>query len=95
MPVRFGGEEIVVLMPHSRLANAQALAERLRKRVAAFSFLIDGQNLETEAINCTISIGITEMTAKTGAAEDLLRLADKALYRAKSRGRNRVESFLN
>jgi len=95
MPVRFGGEEIVVLMPNTQLLNAHVLAERLRKRVAAFSFIIDGQNLETDEINCTISVGLTEMTKKTSDAEDLLRLADKALYRAKSEGRNRVVSTLN
>lgn len=95
MPVRFGGEEIVVLMPNTQLGNAHALAERLRKRVAGFSFLIDGQNLETVEITCTISIGLTAMTDKTGAAKDLLRLADKALYRAKRGGRNRVVSLVN
>ena len=95
MPVRYGGEEIVVLMPNTRLDNGHALAERLRQRVAGFSFLIDGRNLETVEINCTISIGLTAMTEKTGAAQDLLQLADKALYRAKRGGRNRVVSLVN
>jgi two-component system cell cycle response regulator len=47
-----------------------------------------------EEINCTISVGITEMTGKTSDAEHLLRLADKALYHAKHGGRNRVVSIL-
>lgn len=79
---RSGGEEFIVLLPHTRLDKALMVAERIRTSLA--STIIDP--LPTAV---TVSLGVAEIApGETGDA--LLRRADKALYEAKSAGRNRV-----
>ena len=79
---RFGGEEFVVLMPTTDLANATAIAERIRAAIA---------ELQTELLlePITASFGVVERLAGE-PAHALLRRADVALYEAKRQGRNRV-----
>ncbi len=83
---RYGGEEFVIVMPETDLAVATMVAERLRRRIAADPFPIQqgGQKIEV-----TISVGISELRGDDETA-DLLKRADRALYRAKRDGRNRV-----
>ena len=92
MAARFGGEEFVVLAPNASLAEAVNLAERIRESVAA-SPLVLGQIV----VNNTISIGVAEYDPEpqfgSNILEDMIEKADKALYRAKQCGRNRVESW--
>lgn len=83
---RIGGEEFAVLMPEADRAEAAIFAERLRRRIAESPLIIAGQALIT-----TISIGIAEMDIADQRADDSLLRADKAMYLAKVRGRNRVE----
>jgi diguanylate cyclase (GGDEF)-like protein len=90
---RFGGDEFVVLAPGITPEQAAALAERIRVAVCETSLdLPSGVQLRM-----TVSIGVAgialsrEETDLKGAAERLLADADSALYRAKQRGRNRVE----
>jgi two-component system cell cycle response regulator len=83
---RIGGEEFVIVMPETDLAVAGMVAERLRRRIAAEPFPINGG----EPIAVTISIGIAALTAPADSAAAILRRADQALYRAKRDGRNRV-----
>ncbi len=82
--VRFGGDEFAVLLPETSLDTAKQVGERVRegilKRVA---------NLTAKKQEVTVSIGLTELYANDNL-ESLLARADKALYRAKSQGRNRV-----
>ncbi len=89
MASRFGGEEFVLLMPETDVEVAGYAAERLRADVAALAIVSD----ERERIALTISIGVAQADPD-GAAPDsmssLLIRADKALYRAKHEGRNRV-----
>lgn len=90
---RYGGEEFAVILPETPLAEAHQVAERLRERVAAtvlHRLVVDG--VETEAIHCTISLGVSAY-AGTGyaAPADFLRAADEALYAAKHAGRNQVQ----
>jgi len=92
MSARFGGEEFVVLAPNSGLNESIILAERIRTAVANASVLVG-----TERIVVTVSIGVAEydMDPSFGAnvLEDMIEKADKALYRAKGNGRNRVEAW--
>lgn len=86
---RYGGEEFLVVVPGSDLAAAAELAERLRQGIAA-------QPVSTDSamISVTVSLGVAVSADQPGGLDDLLRRADEALYAAKDRGRNRVETAL-
>ncbi len=83
---RIGGEEFVVLLPENDLAAARIVAERLLQAVSGRNFYSEGR-----AISCTVSCGIAILGQETHL-DELLRRADQALYRAKDKGRNRVEN---
>jgi diguanylate cyclase (GGDEF)-like protein len=85
---RYGGEEFAILLAHGGREPAQALAERLRERVAREALRpIDAAQLPL----VTISVGVAALQAEAGVApERLVEAADQALYRAKQGGRNRV-----
>lgn len=82
---RIGGEEFTVLLPETPKVEALELAERIRKRLADRTF-----RTEDDSFNVTCSIGVAEWDSSFHSSEDLLGKADKALYRAKNEGRNRV-----
>lgn len=83
---RFGGEEFVLLMPDSALADALAVGELLREAIAACPFHFKG-----EPVTITVSMGVAQFQA--GERSDLaLKRADEALYRAKAAGRNQVQA---
>jgi two-component system cell cycle response regulator len=84
---RYGGEEFVIVMPETDMGVATMVAERLRRRVASEPFAI--QNGAGQ-FNVTISIGIAGLSAMDDNAATILKRADRALYRAKRDGRNRV-----
>jgi len=84
---RIGGEEFAILLPDCTLETALAAGERVRAAFAACVVdLDDGRRAAT-----TVSIGIVLMHASFPAVEHPLSLADRALYKAKQDGRNRVE----
>jgi len=85
--VRWGGEEFLVVMPETDLANAAAVAERLRAAVAKDSFTVRSSG---EKLAVTISVGVAAAIAGGDHSDRLLKRADDALYCAKSAGRNRV-----
>jgi diguanylate cyclase (GGDEF)-like protein len=80
---RTGGEEFAVLLPGTEGEGAGALAERLRRAVAAGPWPLRA---------VTVSAGVATLGAGGGAAERLVAAADRALYQAKRDGRNRVAS---
>jgi two-component system cell cycle response regulator len=84
---RYGGEEFVVVMPETDLHVAGVVAERLRRAIAGEPFAV---NKGTKRIDVTISVGLATLENKGEAIADVLKRADKALYRAKHDGRNRV-----
>ncbi len=83
---RFGGEEFVVVMPDTSVAVAALIAERIRSAVEKDPFTI---GVGKDMIPVTVSIGLAER-GRDHAPEALYRRADKALYRSKGAGRNRV-----
>jgi two-component system, cell cycle response regulator len=83
---RIGGEEVVVVVPDTPLDGAQAVAERIRQRVEAEPFVVQGMR----RIEVTVSIGVAARQAGDMTATEVLKRADDALYRAKQGGRNKV-----
>jgi diguanylate cyclase (GGDEF)-like protein len=81
---RWGGEEFLVLMPDTDIGNAQEMLERIRRQVQDCVI-----KLPSKEINLTISIGATQIEPGEKFDAALTR-ADKALYKSKSQGRNRI-----
>jgi diguanylate cyclase (GGDEF)-like protein len=86
LATRYGGEEIIILLPGSNLKNAVETGERLRISVAALTW-----NTIAPDLKITVSLGIAQ--AREGeSVRDWLNRADMALYRAKESGRNQVQT---
>ena len=81
---RWGGEEFVILAPETDLNGAQALAERIRQRIAA--------TYQPEGELVTLSFGVAEAQSESLSLSNLMRAADTALYAAKTSGRNCVKT---
>jgi diguanylate cyclase (GGDEF)-like protein len=84
---RWGGEEFVILMPGTGLEEARQAAERMRLAVAGTP-----TRLRQTTCGYTSSFGVVEFSAAEAGAAALFQRVDAALYRAKERGRNRVET---
>jgi two-component system cell cycle response regulator len=84
---RYGGEEVVVLVPDTPLEGARAVAERIREQVESAPFPVH-QGARRVAV--TVSIGVAARQVGDISGADILKRADLALYRAKEEGRNRV-----
>jgi diguanylate cyclase (GGDEF)-like protein len=92
--VRYGGEEILVILPNTRVANAFELAQRLRQKVEETMLVEPDLEKDRPAISITVSIGVAgyRFSGDGGTAADIVERADQALYQAKNQGRNRVIS---
>ncbi len=88
LAARFGGEEFVVVLPETDLANAAEISERLRRHVADQPFIVS--SCETVTITCSIGVAQSRIGDDT---VDLIKRADDALYKAKGAGRNRVVTY--
>jgi diguanylate cyclase (GGDEF)-like protein/putative nucleotidyltransferase with HDIG domain len=87
VPSRFGGEEFSILLPETEPEEALAIAERVRRAVAAQRFEVETSN---EPIRATISMGVASFPRDADELNELVHHADLAVYRAKLQGRNRV-----
>ncbi len=88
LAARYGGEELTLVLPHTDIPAALQVAENLRERFAEVEHRLDGVTVKK-----TVSMGVAARDGQGDmpSAEDLLKHADEALYRAKQGGRNRVE----
>ncbi|MFA6699951.1 MAG: GGDEF domain-containing protein, partial [Thiomicrospira sp.] len=84
-PFRYGGEELLVLLPETRLTTAVELAEALRSLIAARSIKLESER----HIAVTVSIGVAQFFDHPDYHR-LIELADQKLYEAKRSGKNRV-----
>jgi diguanylate cyclase (GGDEF)-like protein len=84
---RYGGEEFAFILPHTSSKRAYEIAERLRKKIAGLKL-----KYRKQLITLTISFGIASLQkGERISVDDLIRRADKALYKAKSAGKNRSQ----
>jgi diguanylate cyclase (GGDEF)-like protein len=86
---RMGGEEFAILLPHTGVATAMKVAEKVRAAVAALPIIGT-----TGKINVSASFGVSTLGQGVGDIDELLRRADIALYAAKAGGRNRCVEWL-
>lgn len=87
---RIGGEEFAVVLPDTDIEHAQVFAMNVQRRIADTPFSTQGRR-----IPLTVSIGIAAMHTMDADAELALSRSDRALYYAKQRGRNRIESVFS
>lgn len=83
---RFGGDEFVVILPHTDRGGAVAVAERILDKVHGLTITTD----EETAVRCSVSIGVGTFKLDDATPNDILRRADERMYIAKRRGKNRV-----
>jgi diguanylate cyclase (GGDEF)-like protein len=82
---RYGGEEFVFLLPETELNQAELVANRLRQKIASTVF-----DTTTGPVNITVSLGVAKLDIDHPDLSYLLDCSDKAMYRAKQTGRNKV-----
>ncbi|MDP3965279.1 MAG: GGDEF domain-containing protein [bacterium] len=88
IPARYGGEEIVVVCPGTRLDEGEIVAKKIREGIANLKPLYNDN-----AINITASLGVSS-AATTLDIDEILKKADVAMYQAKADGRNRVNKAI-
>lgn len=88
MIYRYGGEELAIILTETSMDNALIPMERLRLKIAEHEFLYNN-----ERTHITISIGISSNSADIQTQEEFVECADKALYKAKQDGRNKVVAY--
>jgi len=84
IPVRYGGDEFIVILPDTMLENAVLAAKKIANKVQSIKFERNGTGFR-----CTISIGVTHIK-ESDTVETLLDRVDKALYEAKNKGKNGI-----
>ena len=97
---RYGGEEFSVVFNGKNSEDAKPHLETLRETIASTPFIINRasrrksdkkfRNRKNKKVSVTVSIGVADSKANVSSPWDVLKLSDKALYRAKAKGRNRV-----
>jgi len=87
---RYGGEEFCILLPQTSITEAGVIAERIRQRVAEREYPF-GKSQPLG--NVTVSIGISTLGKHIDTGEKVIAAADRALYTAKSQGKNRIEFY--
>lgn len=104
-PFRYGGEEFTIVFPRRKMGDAIPFLEDVRSAISAYELSIRSKDRPKKAedgkkkrnaghgdktVSVTISIGVAESSDSLRLPDDVIKAADKALYRAKSKGRNQV-----
>jgi len=85
---RFGGDEFAIILPHTDLGGACAVADRIMQKVRMLAIPADDEGV----IRCSISLGIADYRSADSTSSDVIRRADERLYDAKRGGKNRYSA---
>jgi len=85
LAARYAGDEFMVILPETTLEGAVQLAERIRQGVEQSELAVGSGRVRT-----TVSIGVASFPSQAAGSDDLIRVADSAMYVAKQGGKNRV-----
>ncbi len=88
---RYGGEEFCILLPQTSLSEAGVIAERMRQQVADKEY---PYGKSQPLGNVSVSIGVSTFARQIDTAEKVIAAADRALYAAKTQGKNRIEFYV-
>ena len=89
---RYGGEEFCILLPQTSLSEAGVIAERIRQTVSEREYRF-GKSQPLGMVS--VSIGISTFAKHIDTAESIIAAADRALYNAKSQGKNRIDFYID
>ncbi len=89
---RYGGEEFLIILPETAEEEALIVADRIQKRISLYPFRIDSRK---EDVQFTISVGVSTFPEFGQSGDELITLADVALYQAKKEGKNKVAIYNN
>lgn len=93
LAARYGGEEFILLLPEADIDGAYAIAHMVMTHLAQLKIEHTDSSISPYV---TLSIGIaTVKSIDVTSAEDILRIADEQLYKAKSSGRNKISSNID
>jgi len=84
---RWGGEEFIMLLPNASAERAEEVTERIRKKISEIPFSISSSS---QPFSVTVSFGICHNKLKNNSLKNMIKKADKALYAAKTNGRNQI-----
>jgi diguanylate cyclase (GGDEF)-like protein len=87
---RYGGDEFVAVLPGADVEEAKGVAERIRQQTELSTFVADAANPNSSKVHVTLSIGIATFPDHAKSAEEVLHLADQAMYYGKKSCRNIV-----
>ncbi len=87
---RYGGEEFMILLPHTDINSAYVVAEKIRKSCESKKF-----DFNDHTLHVTVSIGIASVNSQPERSRNMIAFADKALYQAKAEGRNCTRIYKN
>ena len=88
---RIGGEEFILILPDTSVSDASVVAESIRSLMREISIPVPGGD---RCINVTLSCGIAGTSSNVGSTQDLLHLANQALFQAKTAGRNQTRTAI-
>jgi diguanylate cyclase (GGDEF)-like protein len=83
---RYGGEEMIIILPEASLENTRQRAEQLRAGIKGLKIRHNNQSLD----KITVSLGVSAYPENGNSSQELFEAADSALYQAKAQGRDRV-----
>jgi diguanylate cyclase len=87
---RYGGEEFIIILPNTNAENGAIAANRIRKKVSQYDFIFEEKPVQ---VSCSFGVAEIDLYDDKFNAQQLTSNADQALYKAKEKGRNRVEIY--